>query len=682
MPNRLAAESSPYLRQHAENPVDWYPWGEESLARARYEDKPILLSIGYAACHWCHVMAHESFEDPATAAYMNEHFVNVKVDREERPDIDSIYIEAAQAISGHAGWPLTAFLTPSQAPFFVGTYFPPEPRADMPSFMQLMEGIVDAWANQRDEIEAGRERMVEALSGSAMLKPSVDEISVEAIDEALFGLAQAFDPVEGGFGDAPKFPPHSVIEFLMGIDDQGYREFAYTTLRKIVAGGINDQLAGGFARYSVDGRWHVPHFEKMLYDNALLARNLLHAWQQTGDEAFSTACRRTLDWMLAEMRGDEGGFASSLDADSLVSGGSTREGAYYAWSKEEFAEVVASSAPQALDDLLAYWGVIEDGAFEGQNVLYVADAARRPTDDSLEAARTALLASRANRARPGRDDKRIASWNALAVGAFAEAGSVLNEPRYLETAIDCAEFIERELRDDDGRLVRAWLNDAPGPPAYLEDYAYVALAYLTLYEQTFDDRWFATALATANQMIELFGDDDGGGFFTTASDHEALLVRRKDMDDAPIPGGNAAAALLLLRLAAFTADESLRHRGEQTLKILSGMAARYPTGFGAALQAIDLMLGGTTEVAIVGDDPAELRAVLSEDHDSRRVVAGASSTVGTPVPLLEGRSAIGKTTAAFVCQDFTCRHPVTTADELREQLNGLRQVAENPQIAG
>ncbi|MBI4898419.1 MAG: thioredoxin domain-containing protein [Actinobacteria bacterium] len=681
MPNRLASESSPYLRQHADNPVDWYPWGDEALTRARDADKPILLSIGYAACHWCHVMAHESFEDPATAAYMNEHFVNIKVDREERPDIDAIYIEAAQAISGHAGWPLTAFLTPSQAPFFVGTYFPPEPRADMPSFMQLMEGIADAWANQRDEIEAGRDRMIEALSGTAQLKPSVDEISEEAIDEALFGLAQAFDPVEGGFDEAPKFPPHSVNEFLMGIDDEGYREFAYTTLRKMVAGGIFDQLAGGFARYSVDERWRVPHFEKMLYDNALLARNLLHAWQQTGDESFRDACRRTLDWMTDEMRGDEGGFASSLDADSLDRDGRAREGAFYAWGKDEFAEVVASAVPEALDDLLAYWGVNESGAFEGLNVLHVAEPALRPADEAMETARTALLERRATRPRPGRDDKRIASWNALAVAAFAEAGSVLNEPRYLETAVDCAKFIERELRDDDGRLIRSWLDATPGPPAYLEDYAYVTSAYLTLYEQTFDDRWFTTALDTANQMIDLFADDEGG-FFTTAHDHEALLVRRKDMDDAPIPGGNASAALTLLRLAAFTGDSSFRRRGEQTLKILSGMAARYPTGFGAALQAIDLMLGGITEVAIVGNDPAELRSALNEDHNPHRVVAGAISTAGTPVPLLEERSTTGETPTAFVCRNFTCSRPVTTADELRGQLNDHGRASEKPQIAG
>lgn len=668
MANRLADESSPYLRQHAENPVDWHPWGETALARAREEDKPILLSIGYASCHWCHVMAHESFEDPTTAAYMNEHFVNIKVDREERPDIDAIYIEAAQAISGHAGWPLTAFLTPSQAPFYVGTYFPPEPRADMPSFTQLMDGIVDAWKTQRDEIEAGRERMVTALSGMAMIKPSVDEISQEAIDEALFGLAQAYDPIHGGFGDAPKFPPHSINEFLMGLDDPGYREFAHQTLRAMVAGGIFDQVGGGFSRYSVDTRWRIPHFEKMLYDNALLARNLLHAWQQTEDESMVRACRETLDWMLVEMRGDEGGFAGALDADSANAAGVPEEGAFYAWELHEFSAVVESVAPDHLDDLIAYWGVVADGAFEGRNVLYVADSQKRPPDTVMTTVRDALYEHRTARARPARDDKRIASWNALAIAAFAEAGAVLGNQRYGDAAVKCAEFIERELRDENGRLRRTWLDGRNGPAAYLEDYAYVAAAYLTLYENTFDERWFSAARTTADQMIEFFSDDEGG-FFTTAGDHEQLLVRRKDMDDGPIPGGNAAAALVLMRLAAFTGDAEYRRLAEKTLRILSGMAARHPTGFGAALQAIDFLLAPAIEVALVGDELGELVSVLNERFDPHRVVAGAATADGSGVPLLVERRVVDDKPTAYVCRDFACQQPVTSADALRTLLS-------------
>jgi uncharacterized protein YyaL (SSP411 family) len=667
MTNRLADESSPYLRQHAENPVDWYPWGEQALTRASAEDKPILLSIGYASCHWCHVMAHESFEDPATAAYMNEHFVNIKVDREERPDIDAIYIEAAQAISGHAGWPLTAFLTPSQSPFFVGTYFPPAPRADMPSFMQLMEGVVEAWTTQREQIEAGREQMVTTLSGMAMLKPSVDSITEEAIDEALFGLAQAFDPILGGFGEAPKFPPHSVIEFLLAERDEGYREFAYETLRKMAAGGIFDQLGGGFSRYSVDARWHIPHFEKMLYDNALLARNYLHAWQQTGEPGFARTCRETLDWMLTEMHGAEGGFASALDADSLNADGKLEEGAFYAWDRDDLSAVAGRVAPDRLDDLLAYWGVVDAGAFDGRNVPRVADPEHRPPDDVLAAVRTALYEHRAGRSWPARDDKRIASWNALAIAALAEAGAVLNEPRYSEAAVRCAEFVERELRDDDGRLRRSWLDGRVGPPAYLEDYAYVAAAYLTLYERTFDACWFNAARTTADQMIELFADADGG-FFTTAADHERLLVRRKDMDDNPIPGGNAAAAYALLRLAAFTGEAEYRRLAEQTLRILSGMAARFPIGFGHSLQAIDFLLSPIAEVALVGDDLSEFIAVLNANFDPHLVVAGAGTADDTTVPLLADRPARDGRPTAYVCENFACKQPVTSAEELRTLL--------------
>ncbi|MBI5311367.1 MAG: thioredoxin domain-containing protein [Actinobacteria bacterium] len=671
MPNRLAEETSPYLRQHAENPVDWYPWGQEALTRARDEGKPILLSVGYASCHWCHVMAHESFEDDETAAYMNEHFVNVKVDREERPDIDAIYIEAAQAISGHAGWPLTAFLTPSQAPFFVGTYFPPQPRGEMPSFRMLMEGVTKAWTEQRDEIEAGRERIVKVLSATAQLTPGEGDLSPAALDHALLGLAETYDTRLGGFGGAPKFPPHSVIDFLLAQAEEGYREIALDTLRAMAAGGIHDQLGGGFSRYSVDDRWHIPHFEKMLYDNALLARNYLHAFQCSGDEALAEVCRSTLDWMLVEMlpeqHGPSGGFAAALDADSLDASGHSEEGAFYAWPKDEFVEVVGGAAPGHVDDLLSYWGVIDDGEFEGANVLFVAAPEKRPPADVLAAARKALYDHRAERHWPERDDKRIASWNALAIAALAEAGAVLSEPRYLDAAIECAEFIERELRDGDGRLRRSWLDGRQGPPAYLEDYAYVAAAYLTLYEHCFDERWFVLARETAAQMVKYFADPEGG-FFTTAGDHEELLVRRKDVDDNPIPSGNAAAAYALLRLSALTGDDNYRKIAVETLRILQPIAARHPQGFGHSLQAIGFALADVTEVALVGDDLSTFTSVLRSDFQPHRVVAGGAGD-GGEVPLLRERPTVDGTSAAYVCRNFACQAPVTSSEALTALLS-------------
>lgn len=665
MPNRLADQASPYLRQHRDNPVDWYPWGVEALDRARDEDKPILLSIGYAACHWCHVMAHESFEDAATAAFMNEHFVNVKVDREERPDIDAIYMDAAQAMSGQGGWPLTAFLTPSQTPFFAGTYFPPRPRHGMPSFMQLMESIAGAWRDRRDEIEGSSKEIVELLSQSARMRATGDPIAAETLEKARAKLADSYDPHNGGFGGAPKFPPHSVIDFLLGQSDERSREVALGTLRKIAAGGIHDQLGGGFSRYSVDERWQIPHFEKMLYDNALLARNYLHAWQVGGEDRFAAVCRDTLDWMLREMHGDEGGFAAALDADSLDAGGRLAEGAFYAWSKRELVEVIDAVAPDSRDDCLAYWGVSEHGEFDGLNVLAETRPERKPPGDKLLRVREALFDRRSGRPRPARDDKRIASWNALALAALAEAGAVLGERRFSEAAVACAEFIERELRLPDGRLRRSWLDGRAGPDGYLEDHAYVTAAYLTLYQSTFDERWFLMARATGDAMIEHFADVEGGGFFTTSDLHEQLLVRRKDMEDSPIPGGNAAASLALLRLSALTGDDDYRRPADAALRLLQPVSARYAAGFGHALQAIDFHLGPVREIALAGDGDGDLAAVIRRRFRPRSVLAGGA---GTAVPLLAGREASGGRPAAYVCEDFACDLPVHTSDALRELL--------------
>ncbi|MBJ7459353.1 MAG: thioredoxin domain-containing protein [Thermoleophilaceae bacterium] len=670
MPNRLAQESSPYLLQHADNPVDWYPWGPEALALAAERDVPILLSVGYSSCHWCHVMAHESFEDAATASYMNEHFVNIKVDREERPDIDAIYMEAAQAMSGHGGWPLTAFLTPHQVPFFAGTYFPPESRPNMPSFMQLMESIVDAWVEQRDAVDERSEQLIQQLSMTASLRASEDPISAATLDAAAASLHNSFDVQFGGFGGAPKFPPHSVLEFLLGRRAPEDRELALETLRKMAAGGIHDQIGGGFSRYSVDARWHIPHFEKMLYDNALLARSYLHAWQLTGDDDFASVCRTTLDWMLGEMQCPEGGFASALDADSIAADGHLEEGAYYAWEIDELREIIESVAPGHVGDFFLYWGVIDHGEFDGKNVLFVNAAERKPDPEIFEQVRGALWQRRQTRSAPARDDKRIASWNALAVAALAEAGAVLDEPRYSEAAVRCAEFIERELALPGGRMRRSWTESGAGPAGYLEDHAYCAAAWLTLYEMTGDERWFVRAREISDAAIEHFEDADLGGFFTVAGDHERLLVRRKDVEDNPIPSGNSAIALALQRLAALTGDQRCRESADRCLKTVQQIAGRLPLGFGHALQAIDFHLGPVREIALVGpeDSRAALRAELLKSYMPRAVVAACLDSDDSTVELLRDRGPIDGRAAAFVCENFSCELPVTDAASLRNLL--------------
>lgn len=668
MANALALESSPYLLQHAENPVDWYPWGEEALDLAKELDRPILLSIGYSSCHWCHVMAHESFEDPKTAELMNSMFVNIKVDREERPDIDAIYMEAAQTISGHGGWPLTVFLDTEQVPFFAGTYFPPEPRPSMPSFQQMLRAINQAWTTQRDEVEATREQMLNALSRTARLQAPADPIDGQTLTAAIADLASSYDIRLGGFGGAPKFPACSVIDFLLGGSDDAAREHAIFTLEKMADGGIHDQIGGGFARYSVDERWHIPHFEKMLYDNALLARNYVHAWQITGDDKFSAVARSTLDWMLKEMRDDKGGFASALDADSLDADGHLEEGAFYAWEIDELREIVEAIAPGHVGDVFTYWGVIDHGEFEGKNVLFVNAPERRPPDELLDQIKHALYQRRSERAWPMRDEKRIAAWNALAIEALAEAGAVLGEARYLDAAITCAEFIQSDLIGPDGRLRRSCLDGRLGPLAYLEDHAYLTAAYLTLYESTGQTRWFVAARELADLTIDRFEDTEGGGFFSVASDHEKLIVRRKDIEDSPIPSGNSAGALALLRLAALTGEQHYADSATRALQIVQRTAARFARGFGHALQAIDFHVSPVKEIALVGEPLDELLAVVREKYRPRAVLAHGLDPNGA-VPLLADRAPIDGAATAFVCEKFVCKLPVSDAQALRAELD-------------
>jgi uncharacterized protein YyaL (SSP411 family) len=503
MPNRLAAETSPYLRQHRDNPVDWYPWGPEALERAREEDMPILLSVGYSSCHWCHVMEQESFEDPETAALMNEGFVCIKVDREERPDVDDLYMQAVQGMTGHGGWPMTVFLDPEQVPFYGGTYFPPEPRAGMPSFRQVMEAVLDAFHNRRDELRDSAERTREQLAAIARLEPSAEPLDPAALGEAVAGLRAGADMELGGFGGAPKFPPASAIEFLLG---QGVTDIPELTLDAMAEGELQDHAEGGFHRYTVNADWTEPHFEKMLYDNALLARCYLHGWQKLGHERYREICGRTLDWELREMRGPEGGF--------------------YAAINRELAD--------------------------------------------------------------GFDDKRITAWNALMISALADAGAVLGRSDYLDAAVACAEMIEREMRDADGRLLRIYKDGEARIPAFLEDHTFLVEALLTLFETSCDPRWFEAAHATAEAMIARFADSERGGFFTTADDAERLIARRKDAEDHPIPSGNSSAALGLLRLWILSGEDSYRQQALGTLRLLQAPAIRYPHAFSHALQAMAL----------------------------------------------------------------------------------------------
>jgi uncharacterized protein YyaL (SSP411 family) len=669
MANRLAQETSPYLLQHKDNPVEWHPWGPEALERAAREDKPILLSIGYSACHWCHVMERESFEDGETAALMNEQFVPIKVDREERPDVDDIYMEAVQGMTGQGGWPLTVFLDPEGVPFYGGTYFPPEPRQGMPSFRQVLEATAGAYRNQREELREASTRIRESLGAVGRVEQSQEPLDESIVGRALSALAGGLDRSNGGFGGAPKFPPASTLQFLL---DRGESEPVRLTLDKMMHGGIYDQLGGGFARYSVDATWLVPHFEKMLYDNALLARTYLHGWQVMGEERWRLVCEETLDWALREMRGPEGGFYSALDADS-----EGEEGRFYVWDEEEMRTALGESgiSADAIERVLGYWGVSPAGNFEGRNILHVplGASAQRPAE--LGDARTALYAWRDRRVRPGLDDKRICSWNALMVAAFADAGAAIGRQDYLDAACACARFIRESMRDSDGHLLRTWKGGEGRLNAYLEDHAFLVEALLRLYEATLDVRWFDAARETADAMIERFADDERGGFFTTSNDHEELIARRKDVGDHPIPSGNSSAAYGLLRLAALTGERSYEERAVGTMRLFAPAAARHPDAFGHLLQAIDFHLSPVREVALVApsngaDDSAgldELAGVVRSAHRPHVVLAGGEEGSERP-ELLRERPAVEGKPAAYVCQHFTCKAPVTEPSELAAAL--------------
>jgi uncharacterized protein YyaL (SSP411 family) len=672
MPNRLATETSPYLLQHKDNPVDWQPWGEKALARARAEDKPILVSIGYSACHWCHVMERESFEDEETAALMNERFVPIKVDREERPDVDDIYMEAVQGMTGQGGWPLTVFLDPEGVPFYGGTYFPPEPRHGLPSFRQVLDATANAYKDQREELRAASERVREGLSAISRHQAGDEALEASMLETATGALLSRADRANGGFGGAPKFPPSSALEFLLA---RGEREHVTRTLDRMMHGGIYDQVGGGFARYAVDAVWLVPHFEKMLYDNALLARVYVHGWQAMGEERWKRVATETLDWALREMRGPEGGYFSALDADS-----EGEEGKFYVWSEDEARTALDGSGlgPDEIERVLGYWGVSAAGNFEGKNVLHVPLGSSAAAPPQLEDARRALLAAREQRVRPGLDDKHLASWNALMVAAFADAAAGLGRDDYLDAAVACARFIDQEMRDGEGRLMRTWKDGQAKLNAYLEDHAFLVEGLLRLYEATLDRHWFERARAIADEMIDRFGDTERGGFFSTSHDHEELIARRKDVGDHPIPSGNSSAAVGLLRLAALTGESRYEDWAVGTLRLFGPASVKHPDAFGHLLQALDFHLSPTREVALVapgeggnGHAPASLRELAAVVHSAHRphVVLAAGAEGADQPELLRDRPAVEGQPTAYVCEHFSCKAPVTTPDDLKTSLN-------------
>ena len=613
--NRLAQETSPYLQQHAGNPVDWYPWGEEALARARDEDRPILLSIGYSACHWCHVMEHESFEDPLTARVMNERFVSIKVDREERPDLDSIYMDAVVALTGRGGWPMTVFLTPSGEPFFGGTYFPPEPRHGLPSFKQVLLSVAEAWEEQRSEVEGSAAHLAEHIRDGARLQPSAEPLNDELLAEAQRNLHDGFDPQWGGWGRAPKFPPAPVLEFLLR---RGEEELTRRTLDSMILGGMWDVVGGGFHRYSVDERWLVPHFEKMLYDNALLASVYVHAARRFGDERYRRVADLTLDYVLRELALDGGGFASAQDADT-----DGVEGLTFTWAPGE-------GAPEELLESFEHGRFVLRGELD-------------------EATRLRLFELREQRPKPLRDDKAIASWNGLLLAALAQAGRV-------EPATALARFLLGPLSTPDGRLHRTWRDGVAKGTGYLEDYADVAYGLMELHVASGDPQWLLEAHRLATLAVDLFADDDAGGFFQSPRDGERLVARKKELDDHPTPSGNAMLAYVLLRLARIWGDDELEERGVSVLRLVRDGVTCVPSAFGWLLVALDQYVAPRREVAIVGaPDTPVARAALAAAAPTDVIAFGPADGI----PLLAGRTEVDGRAAVYLCERFACRLPIT-----------------------
>ncbi len=675
-PNRLAQETSPYLRQHADNPVDWYPWGDEAFQAARTADRPIMLSVGYSACHWCHVMAHESFEDEATAAMMNSLFVNVKVDREERPDVDAIYMDAVQAMTGHGGWPMTVFLTPDGRPFFGGTYFPKTRRGSMMSFTELLGRIDEVWNTRRADLDEQADELTAALAHAAELEPGDGLPGLEALTTAVAQLGRQFDPAWGGFGGAPKFPQTMSLDLLLRSHAQsGSAEtlaMITTSLDAMASGGIYDHLGGGFARYATDTEWLIPHFEKMLYDQALFARVYLHAWQATGEARYRQVLEETVDYVLAELRHPHGGFFSAEDADSLDARGDSEEGEFYVWTIDEVRDVLGAN-PVLADQAIAWWGLTAAGNFEGRNILFRPERGDLLRPAPIEQARRELLARREGRIRPGLDDKVLTEWNGLMLATLAEAAAATGHAGWLADAVETADFLLANLRRDDGRWLRSWQGPRDGDPldagraqhlAYATDYGALLDAFTRLAEATGKARWVTEARTVADELIALFWDDERGGVFTTGRDATALVTRPKDIMDNATPSANSLAASGLLRLAALTGDTTYQERAEDILRLLGPPAGQHPTAFAHLLGAVDLHVTGPTEIAIVGDRPDLVRAIDSA------YLPNAVLAWGEPYesPLWADRTAGAGAGQAYVCRDFTCQAPVSDLDALLAQL--------------
>jgi uncharacterized protein YyaL (SSP411 family) len=663
MPNRLANETSPYLLQHANNPVDWHPWGSEALERAKSENKPILLSIGYAACHWCHVMEHESFEDGPTAAIMNEWFVPIKVDREERPDLDAIYMQAVQAMTGHGGWPMTVFLTPEGVPFYGGTYFPKEDRHGMPSFTKILQAVANAYQQKPDDIQRTIASVREMYASTTAATESAGALQLTLLDTAYRALAANHDETNGGFGGAPKFPPTMALDFLLRYWARRGTENALhivtNTFRHMARGGIYDQIGGGFARYAVDAVWLVPHFEKMLYDNALLVRLGAHLWQATKDEEVRRVTEETIDWALREMRAPEGGFYSSYDADS-----EGHEGKFYVWDASELDSILGDDAPLMRE----YWGVTEEGNFEGKNILSAVGDYRRVAA-RIGAAKNKLYDVRKARVWPGLDDKVLASWNGLMVRGIAEAARAFQRDDYRSAAIESGEFLFTKMVRD-GRVLRSFKNGDARIAGYLEDHAALGLAAMSLYELTFDGKWLDRARLVATECVRWFWSDDTGTFYDTASDHETLITRPRDVADNATPSGASLAVELMQRVADLFDDENARKLSTYVLETIAPAMARYPTAFGHMLGNADMAINGAVEVAIAGENGrAELLRTLAEEYVPSLVLAG-----GDPdgVALLNDRHAVDGKATAFVCRNYSCKLPATTVNQLAEQLIEVR----------
>jgi uncharacterized protein YyaL (SSP411 family) len=673
--NRLISETSPYLRQHAHNPVDWYPWGKEALERARQLDRPIFLSIGYSACHWCHVMEHESFEDPAVAQVLNEHFVSIKVDREERPDLDQIYMTAVQLLTRHGGWPMSVFLTPELKPFYGGTYFPPDDRHQLPSFRRVLLSVAQAWQERRADVLAGAESLAENICSAMGLEQRGGALGEDLLRQAQTALARYFDPRHGGFGAAPKFPHPMDVRLLLRLGERFDRERAWSmvtkTLDHMAMGGIYDQLGGGFHRYSTDAQWLVPHFEKMLYDNALLTVAYLEAYQATGNSLYREIVEETLAYVLREMTSPDGPFYSTQDADS-----EGEEGKFFVWTLPEIEKILGPAEAALFADV---YDVSSAGNWEGRNILhrsrgYEQDAKLHHLGVSelrgrLDAGKRKLFEARSRRVAPGRDEKILTAWNGLMIAAFAQAAQVLGNPAYSAAAVRAADFLLGRMRTGDGRLLRTTGAGAqPKLNAYLEDYAYLIDAFVSLYETTFEPRWLESAQELAHVMVAQFWDDAEGGFFFTGKDHETLIARAKDAQDNATPSGNSMAVTGLLRLHKLTGDKAWLAKAERTLGLYSGLLGSSPLAAGQMLIALDFYLGPVEEFAVVGDQAAasEVLNLLRGGFRPRQVVAWTAER-NAGVPLLAGKSALGDVTT-YICRDFSCQAPVVGVEALRQVL--------------